>query len=242
MENKYRFFADLGGDTVEFPVNPKEYTISYPTEHTEYNVLDIGEVIVPKLPSLMVVSWESYFPGSSDDPLIQGHDWMEPGDYVETIKDAMDNKEICDLVISRYDAVGRRMFDTNISAVITKFEITERGGEAGDVYYKISWTEYREFGAIHIRLPEAGGPGEQTKMIAPEEIPRGGDVPVLRVGAAVIANGIYYASSYGDKPTGTANNLSTTVSRIIPDPSRAYPVLIGGNRGWLRADQLQITG
>lgn len=240
--NRYRFFADLGGDTIEFPVNPREYTVSYPTDHAEYNVLDTGDIIVPKLPSLMEVSWESYFPGDPDDTLIQGHDWMEPGDYVETIKDAMDHKEVCDLVISRYDAAGGRMFDTNISAVITKFETTEKGGEAGDVYYKISWSEYREFGAIRIQLPEAPGPGEPTKTITPEETPRGSGAPVLRVGAAVVANGTYYASSYGDKPTGTANNLSTTVSRIIPDPSRPYPVLIGGNRGWIRADQLQITG
>lgn len=241
MRNRYRFFTDIGGDTIEFPVNPTEYTISYPTDHAEYNVLTIGDVIVPKLPSLMEVSWSSYFPGTSDDPLIQGHDWMEPGDYVEIIKAAMDDKEVCDLVISRYDAAGGRMFDTNISAVITKFETTEKGGEAGDVYYKISWTEYREFGAIHIRLPEAAGPGVQIKTIMPEETPRGGEAPVLRVGASVVANGAYYASSYGDKPTGTANNLAATVSRIIPDSSRAYPVLIDG-RGWLRADQLQITG
>lgn len=241
MRNRYRFFADIGGDTLEFPVNPKEYTVSYPTDHAEYNVLDVGDIIVPKLPSLMEVSWESYFPGVPDDSFIQGRGWMEPGDYVQAIRNAMENKEICDLVISRYDASGGQMFDTNISAVITKFETTEKGGEAGDVYYKISWSEYRGFGAIPIRLP-AAGPGMEIKTIAPEEIPRGGEAPILRVGAAVIANGTYYASSYGDKPTGMANNLTTTVSRIIPDSSRPYPVLVGGNRGWLREDQLQIKG
>lgn len=241
MRNRYRFFADIGGDTIEFPVNPKEYTVSYPTAHAKYNVLDVGDIIVPKLPSLMEVSWESYFPGNPEDLLIQGHDWMEPGDYVGAIEAAMDNKEVCGLVISRYDASGGRMFDTNIDAVITKFEITEKGGEAGDVYYKISWSEYREFGAICIQLPETG-PGIQTKTITPEEVPRGGSAPVLHVGAAVIANGTYYASSYGDKPTGTANNLATMVSRIIPDSSRPYPVLVGGNQGWLREDQLQIKG
>ena len=66
MRNKYRFFADIGGDTIEFPVNPTKYTISYPTDHAEYNVLDIGDIIVPKLPSLMEVSWESYFPGHQE--------------------------------------------------------------------------------------------------------------------------------------------------------------------------------
>jgi hypothetical protein len=240
MRNRYKFFADIGGDTIEFPVNPKEYTISYPADHKTYDILDIGEIIVPRLPSLMEVSWDSYFPGNSDDPLIYGHDWMEPGDYVEAIKDAMDNQEICDLVISRYDAGGSRMYDTNISAVIADFETTEKGGEAGDVYYKIKFKEYRNYAPIKIPMPDNKNPdnsandGESQRAVSP--------ALELRVGAAVIANGTYYSSSYGDKPTGTANNLSTVVSRIIPDASRPYPILIGGSRGWIKADQLQVTG
>lgn len=240
MRNKYKFFADVGGDTIEFPVNPKEYTISYPADHKTYDILDIGEIVNPRLPSLVEVSWESYFPGNSDDPLIYGHDWKEPGDYVEEIKEAMDNKEICDLVISRYDASGSRMYDTNISAVIDSFETTEKGGEAGDVYYKIKFKEYRNYAPIKIPLPQTA---QSSQIVQIEEQPRPlSSTPELRVGASVIANGTYFSSSYGDKPTGTANNLSTTVSRIIPDASRPYPILIGGSRGWIKADQLQVTG
>jgi len=241
MRNKYKFFADMGGETIEFPVNPKEYTISYPADHKTYNILDVGEIVVPRLPSLMEVSWESYFPGSGNDPLIYGHDWSEPGDYVESILDARDNKEICDLVISRYDARGSRMYDTNISALIDSFETTEKGGEAGDVYYKIKFKEYRNYAPIKITLPQPEQPA--TGDVQVEEQPRPlSAAPELRVGATVIANGTYFSSSYGDKPTGTANNLTTTVSRIIPDASRAYPILIGGSRGWIKADQLQVTG
>ncbi len=240
MRNRYKFFADIGGDTIEFPVNPKEYTISYPADHKTYDILDIGEIIVPRLPSLMEVSWDSYFPGNDNDPLIYGHDWMEPGDYVEAIKDAMDNQEICDLVISRYDAGGSRMYDTNISAVIAEFETTEKGGEAGDVYYKIKFKEYRNYAPIKIPMSD----NKNTNNSATDEESQRAVSPALelRVGAAVIANGTYYSSSYGDKPTGTANNLSTVVSRIIPDASRPYPILIGGSRGWIKADQLQVTG
>lgn len=240
MRNRYKFFADIGGDTIEFPVNPKEYTISYPADHKTYDILDIGEIIVPRLPSLMEVSWDSYFPGNSNDPLIYGHDWMEPGDYVEAIKDAMDNQEICDLVISRYNAGGSRMYDTNISAVIADFETTEKGGEAGDVYYKIKFKEYRNYAPIKIPLQN----NNNTDSSSTSQNSQRAESPALelRVGATIIANGTYYSSSYGDKPTGTANNLSTVVSRIIPDASRPYPILIGGSRGWIKADQLQVTG
>lgn len=239
MRNRYRIYIDIGGDTIEFPVNPKEYTVSYPTYHKTYDVLDIGEIIIPGLPSLMEVSWESYFPGNKNDPLIQGHDWMEPGDYVDAITSSMEEKEICDLVICRRDASGNRMYDTNISAVITKFETMEKGGEAGDVYYKIALKEYRDYSPIKVTLPQ---PTTQDQPAIAEEGQRPASVPELCVGASVIANGTYYSSSYGDGPTGTANNLQTTVTRIIPDASRPYPVLIGGSRGWIKADQLQVTG
>lgn len=239
MRNKYKFFLDVGGDTIEFPVNPKEYTVSYPADHKTYDILDIGEIVIPRLPSLMEVSWDSYFPGDSDDPLIYGHDWDDPENYVEAIKDAMDNKEVCDLVISRYDARGRRMYDTNISAVLDSFETTEKGGESGDVYYKIKLREYRSYAPIKVVLPQ---PEAAATVQVEEESRPLSSAPELRVGATVIANGTYFSSSYGDKPTGTANNLSTTVSRIIPDASRAYPILIGGSRGWIKADQLQVTG
>lgn len=49
MKNGYRIYVDLGGDTVELPVNPKELTVSYPTDHKTYDVLNTGEIIVPRL-------------------------------------------------------------------------------------------------------------------------------------------------------------------------------------------------
>jgi hypothetical protein len=133
------------------------------------------------------------------------------------------------------------MYDTNISAVIDSFETTEKGGEAGDIYYKIKFREYRNYAPIRIILPTLEQTGNEATQTEEQERATSA-VPELRVGASVIANGTYFSSSYGDKPTGTANNLATTVSRIIPDASRAYPILIGGSRGWVKADQLQVTG
>jgi len=65
------------------------------------------------------------------------------------------------------------------------------------------------------------------------------ETPVLRVGASVIVNGEYWYSSYGAAPHKTANNLSTTVTRIVS--GNAYPVHVG-NFGWVQESQLQITG
>lgn len=233
MAGKYSFFININGTVLEIPVNPQEYTIFYPAENKTYNILSVGEVVVPGHSSLMEVSWDSYFPGDASDIMLLGHAWQSPETFVNAIKEAMDNQSIVDLVISRYEADGNKMFDTNISAVIQSFETTEKGGEAGDIYYKISMIEYREFTPKKISVMKG-----ESKPAVQEEEQRKTD-PVLRVGAQVIANGKYWYSSYGDKPYGTANNKQTTVQRIITDPSRPYPVLIG-QLGWIKAEQLQV--
>ena len=61
----------------------------------------------------------------------------------------------------------------------------------------------------------------------------------MRVGASVVANGRYYYDSYGGRPYGTANSLSTTVTRIVS--GNPYPIHIG-HYGWVQESQLQITG
>ena len=44
--------------------------------------------------------------------------------------------------MNRYDG-DEAMFDTNFNAVISSFEISDRGGESGDIYFKIVVQEYR---------------------------------------------------------------------------------------------------
>ena len=74
---------------------------------------------------------------------------------------------------------------------------------------------------------------------AAAETPRPVETPVLRVGASVIVNGAYCYDSYGSKPHGTANNLNTTVTRIVS--ANPYPVHVG-HYGWVKESQLQVTG
>lgn len=236
MKNNFKIYLDIGGSTVKIPVLPQELSVKYPTEHETYSVLDTGGIIIPQSPSLKEISWESYFPGNKGDGLLMGNSWKSPGYYVEKLEGAMNGKSVVDLVICRYDAAGKSVYETNVSAVITDFTATDKGGEAGDVYYSISLSEYRDYKPIVLSLPAAGEAAVQGVQERPVT---GGK---LYVGAKVIANGTYYASSYGDKPTGRANNLATTVTRIINDPGRPYPILIGGGRGWTCESRLQVTG
>ena len=244
MTNKYKIYLDIDGDTLTIPVPPKENPVKHPTSNKKYNVLGVGDIIVPQSPALMVITIDSYFPGYSSDPLLFGNRWRRPGYYVDAIMDARERGSVIDVIVCRYDAAGKSMYDTNISAVISSFETRDKGGEAGDVYYKLELTEYRDYGPSRVVLPVVpeGTETQETPEVMPvEETPRAAGTSELYVGATVIANGEYFNDSYGGKPSRSVSNLTTTVSRIIDDPARPHPILIGGNRGWIKRECLQVV-
>lgn len=216
------------------PVNPEEISISYPTNNKDYDVIGTGQVVVQRKPALKEVSWEGFFPASRSDPYVDA-DADDPEEYVKKIESAMRAKQKIRLIITR-----DRLYDTNMRCIVSEFETTDKGGEPRDIYYSITLREYRDYSPQTVSIittPAADQTASAAEATAEAERPV--ETPVMRVGATVIANGQYWYDSYGAKPFGTANNLQTTVSRIVD--GNPYPILIG-SYGWIRADQLQIVG
>ena len=233
IKNGCSIYIKFGSRKVKLPVNPEEIEIKYPTDHKTYSVIGIGEIVVPRKPSLKVVSWESFFPGSLDDPYVNGNA-KSPDGYVEYFEKALKKKQKCRLIISRSG-----LYDTNIRCIISDFKTKDKGGEPNDIYYEVELTEYKNYKPEVVSIITTSATPLADAPEATTEVAREVETPVLRVGAPCIANGKYWSDSYGAKPYGTANNLSTTVTRIVE--GNPYPVHIG-SYGWLAADQLQVTG
>ena len=216
------------------PVNPEEISIKYPSDNKDYDVIGIGQVVVPRKPALKEISWESFFPAFTSDPYVDA-DAYDPDEYVDWFENAMKKNQKVRLIITR-----DRLYDTNIRCIVSDFETTDKGGEPGDMYYSVTLREYRDYSpeTVSIITTPAETAADQN-VEATSEAERPVETPVLRVGASVIANGQYWYDSYGAKPFGTANNISTTVTRIVE--GNPYPVHIG-SYGWVTADQLQIVG
>lgn len=230
IENGCSIYLKFDSRKVKIPVNPEELEIQYPTDHKTYTVLGQGEIVVPRKPSLRTVSWESFFP-AGDEPYVNSKA-REPEDYEQYFSEALKKKTKCRLIISRSG-----IYDTNMRCIISDFKTIDKGGEPGDMYYSIELTEYRDYSpeTLVIASPKQGA----TEAAASSEPERPVETPSLRVGASVTANGKYWYDSYGSKPFGTANNLNTTVTRIVP--GNPYPIHIG-SYGWLQESQIQITG
>lgn len=222
------------GKRIAIPVNPEEITIAYPSINKTYEVLGVGEIVVPRKPGLQEISWEGFFPGSNWDPYTS--EFTSPQSLVKTLTNAKKNKRNGRLIITRSE-----LFDTNIRCIVEEFETRDKGGEPGDIYYSLKLKEYRPYSAQTVAIiqpQQQAQTNEQATAVAEEQRPV--ETPVLRVGATVIANGKYWNDEYGGRPFGTANNLMTQVTRIT-NVGGNYPIHIG-HYGWLQESQLQIVG
>ncbi len=224
-------YLRIDGDRFKIPVNPPEIETDYPAKNKTTDVIEKGEVVVPRKPALIKYSWESFFPGNDGSYVNEGA--REPEYYIKRIKKAWKNKKKMRLIITRSD-----LYDTNMQCLISNFKTKEKGGEMYDIYYSIELTEYRNYAPEIVTIIQTPTQ-QQPQAQVTEEPQREVETPVLRVGASVIANGPYCYDSYGGKPHGTANNLQTTVTRIVN--GNPYPIHVG-QYGWMQESQLQIVG
>lgn len=232
VSTDYAIYISGSNGNMQLPVNPEEYTIEYPSDNERYNILGIGEVIQPRLPALKIISWEGLLPASGEAfEMIRG---VTPEYFIDVITRYQRNLEQIQFIASRVTERGF-VFDSNIKCTVTNFSHREVGGEPGDFYYNIELTEYKDYEAKAVSLIPSG-----TNSVKADTSPQRETGGTINVGDNVIANGTYYYSSYGDSPTGNANNLRTTVTRIVgsPNANQKFTYHIG-HYGWLTVGQLK---
>ncbi|MCL1867242.1 MAG: hypothetical protein FWF82_07525, partial [Oscillospiraceae bacterium] len=226
MRNNYGLYFQKDNTIVRLPVNPDKYMIENPTDNTRYNVLDLGEIIVARIPALKIISWDGYFPNDYNDPFSVG-DVKKPEFYIRFFEKCQDDLKPARFIVNRFLENGGKLFDTNMDVIVEKFDITEKGGETGDFRYSLKLSQYRNFSPKTVTIKPtvtaasaaSGATASDSPTVAVATTQRAVADDVFNVNDAVIANGNYWYSSWGDKPFGTANNLRTTITRIVKNPN-----------------------
>lgn len=127
MENRYGLYLSREGTTIRFPVNPESYKISKDGDNSEYNVLGVGPIMVPRTPKLRTVSWSGLLPGREDlGAVLTANGFQPPKFYIDFLQEAMDEKAVLRFVANRYTEDGAAIFDTNMEVLVTSFQTEER--------------------------------------------------------------------------------------------------------------------
>lgn len=207
----------------------------------EYNVLGLGQIIVPRAQDLRQVSIASFFPGRVFPGVLTAGGFQPPEFYIAFFEAAMADQVPILYTPVRYYEDGEQFMagDLGFSVLVTQFDTEERGGETGDFYYTLELTEYREYAPQTIQLPAPSAPVQTAKTEPVRAVPNG----QLCVGSVCVANGPWYYSSYGDEPHGNGNGRRVVVSRIV-DETRKCPVHVvterGGALGWMSRESLRV--
>ena len=155
------WFTVPGYCNVQLPVNPQEVTVMYPGDSAQYDVEGIGEIIIPKRPKLATFSFDSFFPREHVFTTLPNNidGWYTPEWYIEFFRTLQKNRVIFQVTIVRGtdylsyvdDVFGEKQtltteyYDTVIDhAVLLDFSISDKGGEPGDIYYNMTFSEYRD--------------------------------------------------------------------------------------------------
>ena len=260
--NKFRIWINVPGrNTVELPVNPQELTISYPANPTNYDVEGLGEIIIPRKVKLRTFTIESFFPRPEVyQPLANGNAWYRPEWYVALFRDLQAAGTVFEITISRgeeeiyyTDGTSRvQQYDsTAMNAVVLDFSTTDKGGEPGDIYYSIAFSEYRDASPETLaeiaseKYDEQGRVEEQELVVVP---PRTPEPDTIVAGSSVTVNGPVYASEDEtdegwQKTAIMAANVTAMVLRTLPQRSgmSVHPIYING-LGWLDKASCALNG
>lgn len=245
MTNNFGLFFTRDGTVIRLPVNPEKLPVARENANDDYNVLGIGPIMIPRIPKQKVVTISSFFPGRVFPGVLTPNEFQPPEFYIQFFESAMNDKAPILYTPVRYYENGEPFMtgDAGFQVLVTSFSTEERGGETGDFYYDLELTEYRDYSpqTMTVQNQTENGTTSTVATTSPaREIPQGQIV----VGSLCVANGTYWASSYGDPPSGTASGKRVVVSRIV-DASRAYPYHVttesGGPLGWMTRSALQVT-
>lgn len=237
------YLETFGQKILTFPVNPSELVMTSSQENSTYQALGLGEVSEIGNLDLKELSFESFFPLSGAYkgqkkvglPYLSVEDWalLRPQQYVDIIELKRSTRRPARLVISGTDI--------NMLVTIPQFDITYKAGEHEDIYFSITFQQYREVGIRKLyRYPDGSlnyvpRPIPPTPIVEPKYPPIGSDV---------IVTGVPYTNSQGSSSAGKAvKNFKGKINMTHPRANR--PIHISDRDGvwlgWLTEKEVKLA-
>lgn len=205
MTNPIQFWLkDRTNKYLRLPVNPSEVSVSSPYGINRVNIASLGEVSIPGERELKEITFNSFFPRDYNPTYCEYSGFPSPKAWVKQLEEWRDTRKNIRIIIS----------GTNISlpVLISSFDIQpERAGHIGDIYYSITFTEFRA--PIVRKLNEKNGSKVAQSNNRPSQKPNKSKVYVVKTGDTLWAisksfygSGSKYRTIYDANKSVIGNN------------------------------------
>lgn len=139
--SKYSIFFDYNNKTYRLPVNPEQVEVSKTQANEKYEILKLGQIVIPSHMELATYSFGCELPKMAYS-YVETPESFKDSDYYLKLFEKWRKKS--DPV--RFIASNGITDDINTLVLIEGLTITEKAGEEGDKYVSFSLLEYKEFG------------------------------------------------------------------------------------------------
>ena len=235
MANEEIVFAfEYDNRIVILPITPEDIEITYPGDNKSANIIQLGEISLLKKRKLATFTINSWFPDDNYYPGIKTSGRFEDSNfYVDFFEKIRNDKKPCLFII----------YGLNISmdVSIESFVQERRGGEHEDLYYTLSFKEYKSYSIKELptKVQEESSEiletvDKKTPTLEPTEI---------TVGTTVIVNGTLYSDSYGNNPGKSLSNYTGAVNLINKKGTHQYHIVTTDGKwlGWVNREALSIA-
>lgn len=144
----YEFF--LG--KLRLPVAPERLTMKIGGRNQVVNLINDGEINLPKKPGLAEISFSALLPGVSYPFAEYDGRFQGRGYFLEQIKLLHEKMAAFQLIISRTTPGGGVLEHTNLKVTLEEYRVLEQAGDGFDAVVEISLKEYRDFGVKKVEV------------------------------------------------------------------------------------------
>ncbi len=125
------------GTRIALSMLPEKTKRKASTKFQSYDIINVGEVKVPRGTKLLTFSWDGIFPGAGrkNYSFVKSHFWMEPKELEGIFERWRKNGTTLILMVTETFI--------NHEVCVSDFTATNSGG-AGDVSYSVTFTEAKE--------------------------------------------------------------------------------------------------
>lgn len=141
--SNYAIFFDKEGMVYQLPANPEQIEIKSNQANETYEILKLGQIVVPSHMELREYSFECEFPKEIRSYIETKNKFKKPDYYLYLFGVWRNAKKPV-----RFIASNGIDSDINVLVLIEELTVTEKAGEEGDKYVTLKLKEYKDYGKV----------------------------------------------------------------------------------------------